>query len=110
MAGGTLTTVDNILKEYYLGPVQEQLNNEVLLVQRLEARSEDLVGRVAIVPLHTGRSGGIGAVCCSSIRLVLKNRTEAKLCRTKNREAIPGTTVHNLRWICFHFTNIFDEI
>ena len=24
MAGGTLTTVDSILKEYYLGPVQEQ--------------------------------------------------------------------------------------
>ena len=62
MAGGTLATVENILKEYYLGPVQEQLNNEVLLIQRLEARSEDLVGKVAIVPLHTGRSGGIGAV------------------------------------------------
>lgn len=67
MAGGTLTTVNNILKEYYLGPVQEQLNNEVLLVQRLEARSEDLVGRVAVVPLHTGRSGGIGAVSESAI-------------------------------------------
>jgi len=60
--GSTLSTVDSILKEYYLGPVQEQLNNEVLLVQRLEARSEDLVGKAAFVPLHYGRSGGIGAV------------------------------------------------
>lgn len=62
MAGATLTTVDSILKEYYLGPVVEQLNNEVLLLSRLESRSEDLVGKAAYVPLHTGRSTGIGAV------------------------------------------------
>jgi hypothetical protein len=62
-----LTTVNNILKEYYLGPVQEQLNNEVLLVQRLESRSEDLVGKAAFVPLHTGRSSGIGAIAESAI-------------------------------------------
>jgi hypothetical protein len=56
-----LTTLSNILKEYYLGPVAEQLNNEVLLLSRLESRSEDLVGKRAYVPLHHGRSGGIGA-------------------------------------------------
>jgi hypothetical protein len=56
-----LTTLSDILKEYYLGPVAEQLNNEVLLLSRLEARSEDLVGKRAYVPLHHGRSGGIGA-------------------------------------------------
>lgn len=67
MAGATLTTVNNILKEYYLGPVQEQLNNEVLLIQRLEARSEDLVGKAAYIPLHTGRSSGIGAIAESAI-------------------------------------------
>jgi hypothetical protein len=62
-----LTTVNNILKEYYLGPVQEQLNNEVLLISRLEARSEDLVGKAAFIPLHTGRSSGIGAIAESAI-------------------------------------------
>jgi len=56
-----LTTLSDILKEYYLGPVAEQLNNEVLLLSRLESRSEDLVGKRAYVPLHHGRSGGIGA-------------------------------------------------
>ena len=60
--GADLSTVSSILKEYYLGPVQEQLNNEVLLLSRLESRSEDLVGKAAFVPLHTGRSNGIGAV------------------------------------------------
>ena len=57
----TLSSVSDILKEYYLGPVAEQLNNEVLLLSRLESRSEDLVGKRAYVPLHTTRSGGIGA-------------------------------------------------
>jgi len=59
--GATLNTLSNILKEYYLGPVAEQLNNEVLLLSRLESRSEDLVGKYAYVPLHKTRSGGIGA-------------------------------------------------
>ena len=79
--GSALSTtggVDAILKEYYLGPVQEQLNNEVLLVQRLESRSEDLVGRVAIVPLHTSRSGGIGAVGESASLPIAGNQGFAK--------------------------------
>jgi hypothetical protein len=61
LAGANLTTLSDILKEYYLGPVAEQLNNEVLLLSRLESKSEDLVGKRAYVPLHTSRSGGIGA-------------------------------------------------
>jgi hypothetical protein len=60
--GATLTTLSDILKEYYLGPVAEQLNNEVLLLSRLDSRSEDLVGKAAFVPLHTTRTSGIGAV------------------------------------------------
>lgn len=58
--GANLTTVANVLKDMYLPPVVEQLNNEVLLLQRLESRDQELVGKQAIVPLHTGRSGGIG--------------------------------------------------
>lgn len=61
MAGATLLTLSNILKEYYMGPVVEQLNKEVLLLSRLESRSEDLVGKRAYVPLQATRTGGIGA-------------------------------------------------
>lgn len=61
MPGANLSTLSTILKEYYLGPVTEQLNNEVLLLSRLEAKSEDLVGKRAYVPLHWGRSSGVGA-------------------------------------------------
>lgn len=61
MAGASITTLGSILKEFYLPPVVEQLNNEVLLLQRLEARDQEIVGSAAFVPVHTGRSGGIGA-------------------------------------------------
>lgn len=61
MAGASIGTLGNILKEFYLPPVVEQLNNEVLLLQRLESRDQEIVGKAAFVPVHTGRSGGIGA-------------------------------------------------
>jgi len=54
-------TLDPILKEFYIAPVVEQLNNEVLVFQLLDASDEELVGRRAIVPVHSRRSGGIGA-------------------------------------------------
>lgn len=62
MAGATLSTLSNILKDFYLPPVVEQLNNEVLMLQRLEARDQELFGNVAVVPVHKDRSGGVGAV------------------------------------------------
>jgi len=61
MAGATLTTLSSILKEFYLGPVQEQLNNEILVNQILKVDSENLEGLKAVVPLHYGRSSGVGA-------------------------------------------------
>jgi hypothetical protein len=61
MAGATLSTLSNILKNYYLGPVQSQLNNEILVHQLLEVTDEDLQGLKAVVPLHNARTGGIGA-------------------------------------------------
>ena len=61
MAGATLSVLGNILKEYYLGPVREQLNNSVLWTQILKVDSENLVGNEAVIPLHTSRTSGIGS-------------------------------------------------
>lgn len=60
--GATLTTLSNLLKDYYLPPVVEQLNNEILILQRLEKRDQELFGKQAVVPLHTSRSGAIRGV------------------------------------------------
>ncbi|MBI2812625.1 MAG: phage major capsid protein, partial [Candidatus Melainabacteria bacterium] len=56
-----IATISAILKDLYLGPVVEQFNNKVLLFQRLETRSQELVGNQAVIPLHVKRSGGIGS-------------------------------------------------
>lgn len=61
MSGGTITTISNMLKDVYLGPISEQLNNETLILARLETRTQDFVGNQVVLPLHTGRSGGVGA-------------------------------------------------
>lgn len=62
MAGANLDTLANILKELYLPPVVEQLNNEIYLLSRLEkVPAADLFGKRANVPVHNARSGGIGA-------------------------------------------------
>ena len=61
MAGANLITLSEVLKEYYMGPIVDQLNKEVLFLTRLESRSEDLVGKRAFIPLAATRTGGIGA-------------------------------------------------
>ena len=58
--GGTVSTFDNILKEFYLGPVQEQLNQEVLVIELFEKAVVDWNGKHAIIPVHTARNSGVG--------------------------------------------------
>lgn len=59
--GVLLSDLSNILKKYYLGPVQEQLNNEILLTQLFPMDAENLEGDKAVIALHSSRSSGIGA-------------------------------------------------
>src|SRR5512133_3787160 len=63
MAGALISTVSDMLKYRYLGKVQSQLNNEVLVEQilKLDSKRVDLDGLKAVVPLHYGRSSGVGA-------------------------------------------------
>lgn len=63
MAGALISTISDVLKYRYLGPVQSQLNNEVLVTQILELDSKriDLDGLQAKVPLHKSRNSGVGA-------------------------------------------------
>jgi hypothetical protein len=57
----TISTLQATLKDDYLPPMNEQLNNNVLIVQRVEKSSKEIFGNQAVVPLHTGRTSGIGA-------------------------------------------------
>lgn len=61
----TMTTVSAILKEIYEGQIQEQLNNDVVALRRIERSSEGVTsevgGRYVTFPIHTKRNSGIGA-------------------------------------------------
>ena len=57
----TLAGISDILKNQYLGPIREQLNNDIVLLSRLEKDDESVVGKNFTIPLHVGRNEGIGA-------------------------------------------------
>ena len=45
-------TISAILKDFYIGPLQEQLNNEVMCLEMFEKAKVSWAGRQAIVPVH----------------------------------------------------------
>lgn len=57
-----ISQISDILKNQYLGPIREQLNNDIVLLKRLEKDSESVVGQNFTIPLHVARNEGIGAI------------------------------------------------
>ena len=56
-----LSTFDNALREDYLPPLRDQLNNGNVLLAQLERGSEDVVGREAVLSIHVSRNSGVGS-------------------------------------------------
>ena len=56
MAGATITTLDAVLKNYYLGPIQEQLNNSVICLEMFEKYTVDWHGKQCVIPVHISRN------------------------------------------------------
>jgi len=50
-----------ILKQWYIGPIREQLNNASVLLKNLKRNTRDLRGNQAEISLHTSRNVGVGA-------------------------------------------------
>lgn len=57
----TLTTADAALKEDYLPPARDLLNNSIKLLAQIERNARDVVGRRAVLSLHVGRNSGVGS-------------------------------------------------
>ncbi|OAS19249.1 phage major capsid protein [Paenibacillus oryzisoli] len=55
-----LTAASAVLKEDYLGPVREQLNNDNYVIQKLVEKKQEATGKEFYVPLHIGRNNGVG--------------------------------------------------
>ena len=50
--------IGQLLKEFFLSPVQEQLNRETIALDMFEKARVNWAGRVAIIPVHIGNGGG----------------------------------------------------
>lgn len=57
----TMAALSPILKNFYIGPVRENLNNATVLLANVKKSSKEVVGEQVILPLHVGRNWGIGA-------------------------------------------------
>lgn len=55
----TIATVTDILKEFYLGPIQEELNNETYVSDLFQKASVDWNGRLVHIPVHVARNTGV---------------------------------------------------
>ena len=53
-------TFGPMLKEFYQGPVAEQINNRVWMREYFQKKSKGWSGKQMVVPIHIGRNNGVG--------------------------------------------------
>jgi len=58
----SISSLTAILKEFYLGPLAEQLNQEILVYELFEKASVDWSGRRVVIPVHVARNSGVAFV------------------------------------------------
>jgi hypothetical protein len=56
----TIVTLSAILKEFYAGPIAEQLNQEILVYELFEKATVDWSGKTVIIPVHVRRNLATG--------------------------------------------------
>ena len=56
----TISDLDKILKDFYLGPIIESLNNQLEMVQLFTKATLDWSGRQVVIPVHVSRNDGTG--------------------------------------------------
>lgn len=60
--GATLSVLDAILKNQYIGPLREQVNYDVVLLDLLDKDQDSVVGKNFTIPLHVGGNEGFASV------------------------------------------------
>ena len=53
-------TFGPMLKEFYQGPVAEQINNRVWMREYFQKKSKGWSGKQMVIPVHIGRNSGVG--------------------------------------------------
>jgi hypothetical protein len=58
----SISSLSAALKNIYIGPIQDQLNNEIEMFKLMEELDVEWAGKAAIIPMRTGRNSAVGAV------------------------------------------------
>jgi hypothetical protein len=58
----SISSLTAILKDFYLGPIAEQLNQEILVYELFEKATVDWSGKQVVIPVHVARNSGVAAV------------------------------------------------
>ena len=58
----SISSLSAALKNFYIGPIQDQLNNEIEMFKLMEELDVEWSGKAAIIPMRTGRNSAVGAV------------------------------------------------
>ena len=66
----SLTTLDAVMKQFYLGPLQEELNTEIMAFELFNKQKVDWVGKEAIIPVRVARNAGVGFSASATLPLV----------------------------------------
>ena len=56
VAVSSVNSLDTILKEFYSGPIRDQLNNEMLVFELFNRKKMNWVGRRVIMPVRVARN------------------------------------------------------
>lgn len=59
--GQNMTNADAALKDFYLDPVREQINQKNVLLEYVSKGAVDVEGRQAVLSLHTKRNSSVGS-------------------------------------------------
>jgi hypothetical protein len=57
----SISSLTAILKDFYLGPIAEQLNQEILVYELFEKATVDWSGKQVVIPVHVARNSGVDA-------------------------------------------------
>jgi len=57
----TMAEITAVLKQYYIGPIRDQLNNATVLLANVKKSSKEVEGENVVLPLRKGRNWGLGA-------------------------------------------------
>ena len=58
----SIATLNAILKEFYLAPIAEQINQEVLVYELFEKSTVAWSGKTVVIPAHISRNTAVGVI------------------------------------------------